>query len=156
MISVDDITVDDFKTWFYRDFNYYLPLGKTEPVSDCYKGYVTDQDINKAFIEAKMNFNAGLFDTDDNLKAVFLYLAAHYLCNDLQASDEGITSTGYFTVSSRSVGSVSESYDIPAWMKADSNLSFFTTTRYGQKYLSLIKPLLIGNVGVYEGATTYW
>jgi hypothetical protein len=155
MITVSEITVDDFKTWFYRDFSYYIPLGSTDPVSDCYKDYVTDQDITKAYTEAKMNFNEGLFGDDDSLKTAFLYISAHYLCNDIQASSEGITSTGYFTVSSRSVGSVSEAYDIPAWMKADSNLSYFTTTRYGQKYLSLIKPLLIGNVAVYQGATTY-
>jgi hypothetical protein len=155
MITSNDVTTDDFKSWFRRDFDYQIPLGSTEPITDCPKDYVTDFDITKAMSEAGINFNDGLFSSDDELRITFLYITAHYLVNDLQTAMEGVSSVGYFTVASRSVGSVSESYDIPAWMKTDPNLSFYMTSRYGQKYLSLIKPLLIGNVQCYEGATTY-
>lgn len=155
MITVEDIEVDDFKAWFTRDFKYHTPLGMTGPISECGREYVTDDDIEKAFIEADMNFNESLFGEDNALKTCFLYLSAHYLVNDLQTAGDGINSAGYFPVSSRSVGSVSESYAIPEWMMKDPNLGSFTTTRYGQKYLSLIKPLLIGNVQVYTGNTTY-
>jgi hypothetical protein len=51
---------------------------------------------------------------------------------------------------------VSESYTIPTWVSEDPVLGAFATTRYGLKYISLLKPLLIGNVQVYEGATTPW
>lgn len=156
MITVDDITLDDFKSWFTRDFNYATPVGETESTFDCPKDYVTDSDITKAYTEAKMNFNPGLFGVDAELKMSFLYLAAHYLVYDLQSSAAGVNSTGYFPVNSRSVGSVSESYQIPDWMMRDPILGSFMTTRYGQKYLSLVKPLLIGNVQVYIGNTTPW
>jgi len=155
MITVSDITVDDFKSWFSRDFRYATPVGLTGPSATAVCSDVTDNDLDKAFIEADMNFNESLFGEDNALKTCFLYLAAHYLCNDLQTATDGINSTGYYPVSSRSVGSVSESYAIPEWMTKDPNLGAFMTTRYGQKYLSLIKPLLIGNVQVYTGNTTY-
>jgi hypothetical protein len=156
MITVDDITLDDFKSWFSRDFSYATPLGETQPTYECAKDYVTDNDLTKAFTEAEMNFNPGLFGKDEELKTCFLYCAAHYLVNDLQTSVTGVGSTGYFPVNSRSVGGVSESYQIPEWATNDPILGAFMTTRYGQKYLSLIKPLMIGNVQVYFGNTTPW
>lgn len=154
MISVNDITLNDFKNWFTRDFQYATPVGALEPVISCPKDYVTDHDITKSYTEAKMMFNEGLFGTDEDLRMCFLYLAAHYLVNDLQTSAQGVGSTGYLSVNSRSVGSVSESYTVPDWMASDPVLSTFMTTRYGQKYLSLIRPLLIGAVAVYRGNTT--
>lgn len=154
MLQVSDITVTDFKTWFTRDFKYQIPLGETEPIADCPNDYITDDDITKSFTEASMNFNPSLFGLDAELKMCFLYLSAHYLVNDLQTASAGADSAGYFPANSRSVGQVTESYQIPDWAIADPVLSSFCTTRYGQKYLSLIKPLLIGNVVVYQGATT--
>ena len=154
MITVEDITLDDFKTWFARDFSYATPIGLTEPIISCPKDFVTDNDITKAYTEAEMMFNPGLFGTDEEFRMCFLYLSAHYLCNDLQTAAQGAGSTGYFPVNSRSVGGVSESYTIPEWMSSDPVLSPFMLTRYGQKYLSLIRPLLIGAVAVYRGRTT--
>jgi len=156
MITVNDITLNDFKSWFARDFQYATPIGALEPVISCPKDFVTDNDITKSYTEAKMMFNPGLFGTDEEFRMCFLYLAAHYLVNDLQTSAQGVGSTGYFPVNSRSVGSVSESYTIPDWMASDPVLSAFMTTRYGQKYLSLIRPLLIGAVAVYAGRTTFY
>ena len=153
-MAISDITVDDFKTHFSRDFEYAIPIGMTSSPYDCEQSYVTDLDINKAFSEATINFNEGLFGDDDTLKITFLYLSAHYLCNDLQSSMQGIGSAGQFPVNSRSVGGVSESYNLPDWIN-DPILGYFSTTRYGQKYVSLIKPLMIGNISVCEGATTF-
>jgi len=155
MITVQDITVDDFKQYFFRDFEYSQPLGAEYPTPGCGKNFVTDFDIQKAFQEARINFNPGLFSDDEQLKVTYLYLAAHYLVNDLQTSSQGTNSASYAPVTSRTVGSVSESYQLPDWMIKDPYLSNFSTTRYGQKYLSLIKPLLIGNVQVYCGWTTW-
>ena len=147
MIDVSSIMPSDFKARFTRDFPYYSGVG-------CSKEFVTDDDITKAYSEAQMNFNPGLFDNDNDLMLCFLYLAAHYLCTDFQMAGQGLSSVGYNPVSSRSVGSVSESYAIPEWIQKDPILSAFSTTRYGQKYISLIKGLLIGNVGIAMGATT--
>lgn len=155
MITPNDITVDDFKTWFSRDFQYQIPAGSIVPKPGCPSDFVRDDDITKAFTEAKCVFNPGLFGDDDSLKTTYLYLAAHYLVNDLQTSAQGVNSVGFFPVNSRSVGGVSESYTIPEWVTKDPILSAFSTTRYGIKYLSLIKPLLIGNVQVAFGWTTF-
>lgn len=155
MITVNDITTDDFKGWFVRDFIYATPLGATEPVVSCQKNYITDPDLQRSFTEASINFNEKLFGEDDALRTTFYYLWAHYLVCDIQAASEGVNSSGKFITSSRSVGPLSESYVIPEWMLRDPNLAQFANTRYGQKYLGLIKPLLIGNVMVYQGDTTY-
>ena len=155
MILVSEITLDDFKSWFVRDFKYATPVGETIPLDVCDSEMVTDLDLTKAFTEAQINFNESLFSDDAHLKTAFFYLVAHYLVNDLQTAIDGPTSAGTLPVISRSVGSVSESYDLPTWAKNDPNLAYYITTRYGQKYLSIIKPLLVGNVMVYQGATTY-
>ena len=146
-MTLDDILVADFTAYFTRDFPYYTGTG-------CTKEYVTDADIEKAFIEAKANFNVALFSSVDTLKISYLYLTAHYLVTDFQIAAGGLNSVGYNQVSSRSVGSVSEGYDIPDWVKNNPVLGAYATTRYGQKYLSLIRPLLIGGVGLSFGATT--
>lgn len=156
MITVDEITVDDFKDHFVRDFDYAIPSGETTSIYDCQKNYVMNADITKAFSEAKMNFNESLFDTDSSLKLTFLYLTAHYLVMDLQMSQQGPGSGSQFPVQSRSVGPVSESYSIPDWISKDPMWSVFATTRYGMKYISLVRPLLVGNVFAYQGASTPW
>lgn len=154
MITPQDVTVDDFKTWFSRDFLYETPAGSVIARPGCPNNYVRDADIEKAFIEAQQVFNPALFSTDQQLRVPYYYLTAHYLVNDLQTSAQGIASTPYSMVTSRTVGSVSEAYQIPEWMIKDPILSAFATTRYGQKYISIIKPLLIGNVALAYGWTT--
>lgn len=138
------ITVAEFKTWFSRDFPYSEDGDLTG---------VTSVDIQKAFAEANMNFNPSLFDTEENLKLGFLYLAAHYLCIDLQNSAQGINGKYEGLMSSKSVGSVSVGYTIPNWVTEHPIYSLLTQTRYGMKFLSLIIPLLIGNVRAVKGAT---
>jgi hypothetical protein len=146
-MTLDQILVADFKEFYSKDFPYYQGSG-------CSKEFVTDADINKAFLEAKANFNDSLFSSDDTLKLCYLYLTAHYLVTDFQIAAGGLNSVGYNQVASRAVGSVSESYQIPDWAVNNPVLSAYGTTRYGQKYLSLIRPLLIGNVGLAIGYTT--
>lgn len=146
-MGIADISVDDFKAYFTRDFSY-------EPTNDCATETVTDADIEKAFGEAGFNFNEGLFSTQDQLKVAFLYLSAHYLCTDIQMASEGLNSQSAFPVNSRSVGSVSESYQVPDWVTQSPVLSAYATTRYGLKYLSLVRPRLIGAMSVSLGATT--
>lgn len=137
-------TIEDFKGWFSRDFPYS---------SDDDLSGVTDKDIQKAFMEASMNFNPELFSDCCEKKLGFLYLAAHYLVIDLQNSSQGINGRYEGIMSSKSVGSVSVGYTIPDWVMASPIYSLLSQTRYGMKYLSLVIPLLVGNVGVVKGAT---
>ena len=115
--------------------------------------YIQDDDIEKAFDEAEFCINQELFSTDAKITLVYLYATAHYLVNDIRAAMQGVESSGSFNVSARSVGRVSETYSIPQRYLDSPALSFFTTSAYGMKYLSLVVPNLIGNMGIVGGGT---
>ena len=57
-------------------------------------------------------------------------------------------------VQSKSVGSVSESYAIPQWMLNNPSYSMYAVNGYGRKYLSLIRPYLLGTIILSKGRTT--
>lgn len=122
-------------------------------VDDNIENYVQDSDIERAFAEAQVNFNQALFSTDAEIQLAYLYLTAHYLVVDLKNANAGLSSSGNFPVASRSVGSVSESYNIPKTYQDNPIFSYLSQTGYGLKYLSLLLPKLIGNVGAVCGAT---
>jgi len=119
--------------------------------SDDVLNYTRDNDILEAINEAKVNFNEGLFPDEATAKLVFLYLVAHYLTVDFQNA-LGISQMGIVT--SKSVGSVSESYTVPQWLLNNPALSAYATTGYGIKYATLIRPYLVGNVFIVQGRTT--
>ena len=178
------ITVDDFKTEFPRFTPVYLPVyveGKTyfngdivyynelfyqciventvelptvktdwKLINQDVLNYTRDEDIENAMAEASVNFNESLFD-DEQAKLIFLYLTAYYLTYDLQNAT-GAVQTGVIT--SKSVGSVSESYGIPTSFLNNPMYSLYAKNGYGLKYLSLIIPYLQGNLLFYKGAIT--
>jgi hypothetical protein len=135
--------IADFKTYFSRDFVF-----SSSPSTG-----ITDADLNRAFSEATMNFNPTLFETPNDQTA-FFYLAAHQLCTNLQTALQGKNSVPFFPVASRSVGAVLEAYSVPAWVAENPILSGYSTTRYGQHYLLMLYPRMIGRVTVQQGATT--
>lgn len=187
MDSINNITVDDFKAIFTRDFPYipYFIYGKNyftgdvvysdnefyqskidgntdTPPSENWQiyndnlfNYVSDEDISKAFIEAKVNFNPKLFPSCEIMRLVFCYLAAHYLVIDLNNAQNPLA-VGFMGITqSKSVGSVSESYGIPQWVLNDRNLSMYAQTGFGRKYLSLILPYLAGNIIYTPGRISF-
>lgn len=188
MASIDNVTVDDFKNLFTRDFPY-LPLyvdGKiyfkgdevyfneyfytslidgnnTNPTNtsnweltnDSVNNYIQDTDIERAFLEAKLNFNPAFWTDDKTAIMVYLYLVAHYLVIDLNNASNPLGMGFMGFTQSKSVGSVSTSYMLPSWIQNDRILGQFMQTGYGAKYISLISPYLIGNIFVIKGATTY-
>lgn len=113
--------------------------------------YIQDQDITNAFAEAMVLFNPALFSNDATQKLGFLYLSAHFLCNDIKAARGGVNGTGLFPMSSRSVGSVSESYQIPTAYMESPILAMYTSSMYGMKYLAMILPKLTGNMAAVFG-----
>ena len=131
------------------------PSTKWNYYSDNILNYVADNDINRAFSEALANFNPNLFPDTDTANLVFYYLSAHYLVIDKTnaLNPFGLGFSGF--TQSKSVGSVSESYGIPQWMLNDPLLSSFAQTGYGRKYLSLIRPYLIGNIIWTPGAINF-
>lgn len=125
-----------------------------ELYADSTFNYVLDEDVEKAFQETQMVFNQSLFGSDAKIQLAYLYLTAHYLSIDLRNAQNGIASTGQMLLTGRTVGSVSESYTIPKKYQDNPYLAIFTTTGYGMKYLSMLLPRMIGNVGVVCGWTT--
>ena len=122
-----------------------------ELYNDSVLNYTQDSDILEAFAEAKINFNEGLFPDGETALKVFNFLAAHYLTVDF---NNALGSNQIGILTSKSVGSVSVGYTIPAWLLNNPMLSMYATTGYGVKYASLIKPYLTGNFFIVKGGIT--
>jgi len=145
---------------FYKALVNGVPVGTLPTDGDYWVlypdniyNYVLDADITKAFAEAQLVFNQTLFTSDANITLGYLYLTAHYLVNDINTSNAGLQSTGSYPVTGRTVGSVSENYEIPQYYLDNPLYLFYNKTGYGQKYLSMILPFLVGNVYAVAGTT---
>lgn len=114
--------------------------------------YVSDSDIERAIGEMKAMLPEHLFD-EETLRLAQLYLTAHCLANDMRTAGGGLASQFAFPLQSRSVGSVSESYGIPAKFLESPSYAFYITSQFGLKYFALLLPKLVGNVGIAYGAT---
>lgn len=111
-------------------------------------------DIAKAITDARIHFNEGLgFGSDDGLTAA-MNLIAFFLVWSLQTSAKGVGSQVNFPVSSKSVGGVSLSYQIPDKFTKNPFISMLSQNGYGHKYYFLCAPYLCGRVQVAEGTTT--
>lgn len=141
-------TVDEFKAYFFRDFNY-APTSDPNDLK-----YITDPDITKAMDQAEATFNSRLFGNDAGRKQAFLLLAACYMVSDIQTSTQGLSSQFNFPVSSKSVGGVSIGYSIPKQYLDDTFVSFLASNGYGVKYFQLAQPWTVGRVGIIDGTTT--
>lgn len=138
------ITATEFKAYFDRGQFLY---GSTIPYAF---PEVRDKDIDSAIAESLAVFNPGLFPDEATCKQALSYLTAHFVQLDLDA----VASDGQakFNQSSRSADGISESLEIPEWMK-EGEFAFYSTTYYGQKYLILAKPSLDGAVFSVPGGT---
>lgn len=118
-----------------------------------YNDYINDNDITKAFLQAKNMINLSLFGKNEELlKMCFLMLTAHFLVMDLNMSNGNSASS--FMITSKSVGSVSASYGIPQKILDSPNLSYLASTQFGLKYIQYILPLLSGNIMILNGRTS--
>ena len=152
-MDLSTITVAQFKARFYRDFTFSNQNPDPEqPVPDN-SDIIQDIDIENAFSDAGVLLNQALLGDDNTITNGYLYLSAHCLCLNIKASDAGVNSggTGAFPVAGRSVGSVSETYQVPDAYKDDPILAQYAQTAYGQKYLAMVLPLLRGNMAFVLG-----
>lgn len=144
--DVNTVTVEYFKSVFSRDFPYLPQPSEYAQCCECseetnQQDYVLDTDILRAFEEAKGSFNPSLFLNDSTAKLYFCYVAAHYLVMDLNNAMNSLSMGFNGMVSSKSVGSVSESYAIPQWLMNSPQYAMFAQTGYGRKYLMHIAPV---------------
>lgn len=136
-------SVDDFKTYYYRDFPY-----GTDPETS-----VLDQDIAKSYGQVNFAINPGLFSNQENYTLGYLLLAAHWLVIDLRMASQGIAGKYSWLTTSKSVGSVSESFQIPQRILDNPELAQLSQTNYGAKYLQLLLPNLTGQMFNVFGRT---
>lgn len=164
---LSDIIYKNNTTYFknnvvYYDGSFYICIVENttnDPLTtsdwkiyqDSVLNYTQDEDIQEAIQEASINFNKSLFGDCNKAKTAFGLLVAHYLTIDFNNAI-GVNNVGIPT--SKSVGSVSEGYTIPAWLNNNEALSAFATTGYGVKYASLLRPYLVGNVMLFKGSVT--
>lgn len=137
-------TVAEFKAYFPTNFPY-----GNDPYTQ-----VTDTAIQKAIDEAALNINQSLFCSQNAYTTAMMYLSAHYLVSDLLVSGSQCAGQEQWLISSKSVGSVSESFSIPQRILDNPLFAWYSTTRYGNRYLMMIMPLLSGQVFIVGGATT--
>ena len=147
MSYIDEITIQEFKTYFARMFPF---APATDPDN---QEYITDADIQIAFGQAKVNFPIALFD-EENGKIAFLFLVAHYLCMDMKMAQNGLNQQEQYAMTSKSVGDVSASYGVPQKFLNNPLYNYLSTSLYGMKYLSLLYPRTIGAMNVVLGGTT--
>lgn len=141
-------SVDEFKAQFDRDFKYGKGLET-----------IRDIDITRAQVEALTLFNPCLWPTEV-VKMAYNYATAHMLVTAVQAAgglspvnkNQGTQNRGGGIMGSKSVGGVSVNYaGLETWVQKFPSLSDFMRTDYGQKYLFMLKPRMVGNVTVVAG-----
>lgn len=144
--------VCNFKKLFSRDFPYCA-------VDYSYSAYngspdcITDHDIERAILESESEFAGGCLSKEKKDLA-FLYLVAHNLIINLRNSNQGVASSYGFIEASKSVGSVSVSYQVPESVSKDPYLSSLFSTGYGSKYYNMIRTCLRPLPFVVCGRTT--
>lgn len=144
--------ISDFKATFVREFNYGTGLDS-----------VTDQDIQRGLNEMSPLFNIILFDQPTDQMSAYLYGAAHFMVSNIQNAGglsaiprgRGVRSSGSAPVTSKSVGSVSLSYQWPEIVTNSPVLNQFTKTEFGSRYLQMVAPLLVGNAAIVCGPGPY-
>lgn len=142
-MSYSNPTITDFQEYFTRDFPY-----GTDPDTS-----ILTSDIAKAFGQTNMTINQGLFSSQEDYTTCYLWLSAHWLVVDLKASAQGIASQFDWSPTSKSVGSVSESFTIPQRILDNPLYAQYSMTYYGMKYLMLILPNITGQMFFVPGRT---
>lgn len=144
-------TVADFKSQFDRGFKFGAGPGD-----------VRDKDITLGITQAMMFWNECLWGTDEK-KAAFLFAVAHFVVTTIQAAgganpvQEGspgalspaLGNRGSGITVSKSANGVSQTFaGLEKWVEKFPLLSDFLMTDYGRTYLHMLKPRLVGRIGI--------
>lgn len=129
--------------YFVRDFAY----GNSDLTT------VQDADITKAQTWMAFTINRGLFPNQGIYTIGAQLLTAHLLVTNLRASSQGIAGKYDWATSSKSVSAVASSFSIPQRILDNPEFSIYAGTTYGVQYLSMVLPLLTGQMFTVEGGT---
>ena len=140
--------VADFKSQFVRPFAYGVGPNA-----------VQDADIQAALNMTQIVFNSSLWADDAQRTIAYNYAAAHFMVLNIQSAGglmatntgQGVKSHGGGVIESKGVGSVNVGYALPDYVRQDPILSQFMRTDFGQTYLQLLTPRLVGNIAVVSG-----
>lgn len=150
-------TVAQFEQFFTRDFKYGPGIDSVRPV-----------DIQNSLNTAASTYNPSLFSTAligippnqiSEAITAYLYCAAHYLVTSIQGVGGlgkvggGMNSQGEGIITSKGVGGVNVSFSWPQSVTNSPVLSQFSKTVYGNLYLQMLMPKLVGNVSAVIGET---
>jgi hypothetical protein len=124
---------------------------KWQIINDSVDNFVSDNDIERARLEAVASFNCELMSDKYVGRLIFLYLWAFYLAYDLSLAQGGAYGSVTFPVTDVTVGSVHEGYYVPKAYLEDPILGFYARNGFGLKYLNLVYAKTIGNVRVVAG-----
>lgn len=139
----------EFKEFFQRDFPF-----QPEDLPVDLEMYIQDSDITKAVMKSRAYYKVCWFSDDEEMqKLAMFYIVAHILCIDIKTSSMGLNGKFEWPINSKSVGSVSASYTIPAKFTDDPYYSWLTSTSYGMEYLVMILPCATGGMFVVPGFT---
>lgn len=134
------LTFDEFKDKFDRDFTF------SETLPD-----IREKDFNNALTDALSVFNQDLIPVADANKNALLHLTAHFLVKNIDRADSGAQTP--ILQNSRSVGSMSESLQIPDWIANNAEFSYYATSSYGLDFLIICSPYLGGAIFSVAGST---
>lgn len=137
------ISVAQFQSFYDRDF----PFGPDMNTQ------VRIQDILKAFQQANAQINAKRYLTQQSWNNGSLWLAAHYLCVNINNSSQGLNGQFNWGEQSKSAGGISQSFAIPPAISNSVVFNAFTKTTYGAAWVIDIYPRLTGGMSSVEGWT---
>lgn len=108
-------------------------------------------EFDTAVVDAKFPFvaaewgcyNGREYGVDECDDAAILMLCAHLMSLEVSAGNSSGAGTPSRSQQSKSVGSVSVSYDQQT-QKGGANFDFFRTTIYGQRYLKMVQKYAVG------------
>lgn len=135
----------------YNSGNLPTDTDKWTLTVDNIKDYIVDDDIERAFVEAKGNFNEEIFETCELKTLMFYYLTAHYLCMDWRNATNSLGTSTTFSAQSKSVGNVSVSYAIPQRYLNNPFMLYLSQTGFGNKYASYLIPRMTARCMVVHG-----
>ncbi len=139
-------TLAEFKARFDRDFAFAVEATD--------RTRVRDTDITRAITQATTHINHALWIDQASYTEAALLLVAHFLCQNLLASSQGLGGTGSWLTNAKAASNLSESFAIPDRIMKSPVLAMYSRTLYGQLYLQMVMPFLTGHVATIEGGTT--
>lgn len=143
-MSYTNPNVTDFKNFFVRDFPYGIDATTS----------ILDADVARAMLECSQMINPDLCPNgQEQYNLAYLYLSAHNLVTNIQASGQGVASQNDWLVNSKSVGNVSQASQIPQRILDNPQWAAYSKTQYGLKYLTMVMPYVNGAIYSVKGKT---